>query len=353
MGCGMFNSQFLTSVKKFVIFFLIYTALFALLYFTIAYTFPFLLAFGIAFLIQPVTKFFRTKLRFRRNAPALLASCAVYLLIFSILGLLFYSIISEAMLLLRNLKTANLDSIIIPINNVINEISSYFQNLDPSFFEKNSSQLTDILKSGLNIVGVSLSAFLSIALSIPVWITIIFVVILSTYFFTRDMSNIKARFISAFSETGREKVTGLWNQGIVMLSKYVKAYFLIYSLTFIQTLVGFSILGVKYAVMLSIICAIADILPVLGIGLIYLPLAIIYLLTGNYFTGIGIILLFLLISAVRQIVEPRIVSTSLGIHPIATLVAIFIGLKAAGLIGMIYLTFLIVLYRVLKNTKIL
>lgn len=349
----MFNSQFIVSLKKFGIFFVIYTALFAMLYFTSTYTFPFLVAFAIAFLIQPVTRFFRTGLKFRRNIPALLASFIVYLLIFSILGLLFYSIISEAMLLLRNLKTTNLESIINPLNSVIDEISVYFQNIDPTFIEKNSSQLTDILKSGLNIAGKSLNAFLSIALSIPMWITIIFVVILSTYFFTRDMSSIKARFISAFSESGKEKVTKLWNQGIGMLSKYIKAYFFIYSLTFVQTLIGFSILGVKYAVILSIICAVADILPVLGIGLIYLPLAIIYLLTGNYFTGVGILLLFLLISIVRQIVEPKIVSTSLGIHPIATLVAIFIGLKAAGLIGMVYLTFLMVLYRVLKNTKIL
>jgi sporulation integral membrane protein YtvI len=349
----MFNTQFIVSLKKFGIFFVIYTALFALLYFTSTYTFPFLVAFAIAFLIQPVAKFFRTRLKFRRNIPALLAFSIVYLLIFLILGLLFYSIISEAMMLLRNLKTANLESIINPINGIIGEISAYFQNIDPSFIEKNSSQLADILKNGLNIAGRSLSAFLSIALSIPLWITIIFVVILSTYFFTRDMSSIKARFISAFSESGREKVLGLWNQGIGMLSRYIKAYFLIYSLTFVQTLIGFSILGIRYAVMLSIICAIADILPVLGIGLIYLPLSVIYLLMGNYFTGIGILLLFLLISIVRHIVEPKIVSTSLGIHPIATLVAIFIGLKAAGLIGMVYLTFMIVLYRVLKNTKII
>lgn len=349
----MFNSQFLTGVKKFILFFLIYTALFALFYFTSAYTFPFLAAFAIAFLIQPVAKFFRTRLKFRRNTPALLAFFIVYLFIFAILGLLFYSIVSEAMLLLRNLKTANLESIINPISNFIDEIGSFFQGLDPTFIEKNNNQLADILKSGLNIAGRSLNAFLSIALSVPMWITVISVVVLSTYFFTRDMSSIKARVNSVFSESGREKAAMLWNQGTGMLSKYLKAYFLIYFLTFIQTLVGFTVLGVRYAVMLSIICAAADIMPVLGIGLIYLPLSAVYLLTGNYFTGAGILLLFLLISTVRQIIEPRIVSTSLGIHPIATLVAIFIGLKAAGLIGMVYLSFLIVLYRVLKNTKIL
>jgi len=349
----MFSDEFKKSLKKTAIYFIIYTCLFALICLTSSYTFPFIVAFAIAFMIQPVSKFFRTKLKLRRNTPALLASAVTYILIFALLGFLFYSIVSEAMQLARNISTTNLDKIIKPVQNIINEVGVYFQSIDPSFIEQNSSQLTSILKNGLNIVGKGLSAFLSIALSIPMWITIIFVVILSTYFFTRDMSSIKRRFFSIFSDNGKEKIEKIWNQGIKMLSKYVKAYLLIYSLTFLQTLIGFAILGVKYAVLLSIICALADILPVLGIGLIYLPLAAIYIITGNYFTGIGILVLFALISIVRQIVEPKIVSTSLGIHPVATLIAIFIGLKSFGLIGMFYFTFLMVFYKVLKNTNIL
>lgn len=349
----MFNNDFIKSLKNFGIFFLIYTGVFVLFFFTSSYTFPFIVAFAIAFLIQPVTKFLRTKMKFRKNTPAILASFIVYILIFTLLALLFYSIISEAMQLVRNLSKANLDVVIKPIRSIINEIGLYFQNIDPTFIEKNSSQLTNLLKNGMNIVGKSLNTFLSIALSIPMWITVMFVVILSTYFFTRDMRSIKNRFISVFSESGKEKIEKIWGQGIIMLTKYIKAYFFIYFLTFIQTLIGFSILGIKYSVILSIICAVADILPVLGIGLIYLPLAAIYLLTGNYFAGIGILVLFILISVVRQIVEPKIVSTSLGIHPVATLIAIFIGLKAFGLIGMVYLTFLMVFYKVLKNTRII
>lgn len=349
----MLNNDFIKSLKNFGIFIVIYTVLFVLLYSTSSFTFPFILAFAIAFIIQPVTRFFRNKLKFKRNVPALLASVTVYIIIFALLTLLFYSIISEAKQLLLNISSANLDFIIKPVRNIINEIGLYFQNIDPSFIEKNSSQFTNLLRNSLDIVGKSLNAFLSIALSIPMWITIIFVVILSTYFFSRDMSSIKKRVVSVFSESGREKFENVWSQGIRMLTQYAKAYFIIYFLTFIQTLIGFSILGVKYAVILSIICAIADILPVLGIGLIYLPLSLIYMLSGNYFVAVGILILFILISIVRQIVEPKIVSTSLGIHPVITLVAIFIGLKAFGLIGMVFFTFMVVFYKVLKNSKIL
>jgi sporulation integral membrane protein YtvI len=349
----MFNADFIRNIKNFGIFLVIYTALFVLLYSTSSFTFPFILAFAIAFLIQPVTRFFRNRLKFKKNTPALLASLLVYVVISALLTLLFYSIISEAKQLLVSLASANLDVVTTPVKNILNEIGEYFQKIDPTFIEKNSSQFTALLKNGLNIVGTSLSTFLSIALSIPVWITVIFIVILSTYFFSRDMTSIKKKFISMFSDDGREKFEKVWFHGIKMLSQYAKAYFFIYFLTFLQTLIGFTILGVKYTVILSIICAIADILPVLGIGIIYLPLSLIYLLSGNYFTGVGILILFVLISIVRQIVEPKIVSTSLGIHPVITLLAIFIGLKAYGFVGMIFLTFLVVFYKVMKNTKII
>jgi predicted PurR-regulated permease PerM len=137
-----------------------------------------------------------------------------------------------------------------------------------------------------------------------------------------------------------------------MITKYVKSYCLIYFLTFLQTLIGFSIFRIKYGLVLSIVCAIADILPILGPGLIYIPLAIIYFIMKEYFVALGIIILYLIISVVRQVIEPKIVSVSLGIHPVLVLAIMFIGLKAYGFWGLIYLTMLVVSYKVLKASNV-
>lgn len=349
----MFRSEFLKSLKNFVLFLILYTAVFILVYSTIPLTFPFLVAFAIAFLIQPVTRFFRNRLKLRKNIPALLASLSVYIFLSAVLFIFFYSIILEARQLLVNLSSLNPDALIKPVRSLLNEIGLFFQNIDPTFIEKNSSQFAELLKDSMDIMGRSLSAFLSIALSIPMWITILFIVILSTYFFSRDMTMIKQRIFSVFSESGRKKFEDVWYQGIRMMSQYVKSYCFIYFLTFLETLAGFLLLGIRYTVILSIICAVADILPILGIGLVYLPLALVCLLSGNYFTAVGVLSLFLFIVIVRQIIEPRIVSNSLGIHPVLSLVIIFIGLKAYGLAGMVYLTFLVVFYKVLRNSKLL
>lgn len=348
----MFNEQFIKNMKSFAMFFLVYTVVFGLLVLTASYTFPFVAAFLIAFIIQPATKFFSQKLKLTKNLPSLLSSILVYLFFFILLSFLFYQILHEAQQILVNLPDLNLDMIMDPLTGLIEQVGHYFKEIDPGFIEKNSSQISDFFANAFDILGKGLSTFLEVAVSIPIWITILIVIMLSTYFFSRDMSAIKEKIMAIFSDSGREKFVKVWYEGIKMLTQYIKAYSMIYCLTFVQTLVGFSILRVKYAVILSIVCAIADIFPILGIGLIYLPLAVIYFVAGDYFTAIALLVLYVIISVVRQIVEPKIVSTSLGIHPLLILAVFFIGIKAYGFLGMIYLTLLVVFYKIFKAAKV-
>lgn len=283
----------------------------------------------------------------------MLASITVYLFIFVLLTILFYSIVTEVKQLAATLTITSSDYILKPLSNIIREIGSYLRNIDPSFIEKNSSQLTGIFNSGIDILDKGLSTFLSLATSVPLWISVIFIVMLSTYFFSRDMAKIKTRVLSVFSDSSRIKLEIVWYQCIRTLSKYIKVYSFIFSLTFIVTLCGFYFLRVKYGVVLSVICAFADVLPVLGIGLIYLPLSLIYILLGNYYIGIGVLALFLLTITIRQIVESKIISTSLGIHPLLVMVSIFAGMRAFGFWGMLYFIFLSFLYKILKASNII
>ena len=134
---------------------------------------------------------------------------------------------------------------------------------------------------------------------------------------------------------------------------YVKAYSLVVFITFAQVLVGFSLLKIDFAVILSIVCALFDILPVIGMILIFIPLIIYNFIIGESFVAIGLIVLFLVVTVVRQIIEPKIVSQTLDIHPLMILAAIFIGLKVSGFLGMIYFISLLVGYKVLDKVKVL
>ena len=106
-------------------------------------------------------------------------------------------------------------------------------------------------------------------------------------------------------------------------------------ITFSLLLIGFLVLGIKYALILSFICAIVDILPILGVGSVLIPFAIIEFAKGNLKLGIGLVVLYLIITVSRQIIEPKIIGAKIGIHPLLTLFSMYLGLSLFGVFGII------------------
>jgi sporulation integral membrane protein YtvI len=182
---------------------------------------------------------------------------------------------------------------------------------------------------------------------------VIFVTFLATYFFSKDLLRMEIKFTSIFSPNGKENVIAVWKESGKMVLGYFKSYSIVVSLTFLESFLGFSILNIKYALILSIACAIVDVLPIIGISAVYIPLVIIFLSTGKYATAIGLVVLLTAITIIRQIIEPKLYATTLGLPPAAVLAAIFIGIKAYGFLGMIYLLCVMVLYKILRNVEIL
>jgi predicted PurR-regulated permease PerM len=91
----------------------------------------------------------------------------------------------------------------------------------------------------------------------------------------------------------------------------------------------------------------------IGVSIIYWPLAIVYLSIGNYGVGIGILVLLTIVTVVRQIVEPKLYASNLGLNPSAVLAAIFIGLKSFGFLGMIYFLALLVLLKIFNRVNLI
>ena len=114
-------------------------------------------------------------------------------------------------------------------------------------------------------------------------------------------------------------------------------------LTFVEVFVGLLTIGTRYAFLLAAVVAIVDILPVFGAGTVLIPWAVVSLLMKDYQTGMGLLALYGVITIVRQVAEPRIVGESLGIHPLATLVAMFTGLSLFGLTGMLLGPFVVMI----------
>jgi len=348
----IFSESFMKDTRKFGIFAIIYTLVFIALFWTASYTFPFIIAFIIALSLQPLVKLLKTKLGISNGITSLIASVLVYAIFFSIIALLSYKMVSEAKQMLSTLTTIDINYVTQLVKDWISRFDIYLKYVDPDFINKNSSQITDIVKNALGMLGKALNKFLSAAVSIPLWIAVMFITIISTYFFTRDMDNIKKNTFGIFSEKGKQRVLSVWEEGIRLFVSTIKSYAIIYTITFIETIIGFTlILKINYAVILSIVAAVFDIIPVLGVGAVYWPLAIIYAILGNYKTSIGIIILYVVVVVVRNLIEPKLVSKSLGIHPVLLLASVFVGLMTFGASGIIYLVFLIVSYKIFNSTR--
>ncbi|WP_142415201.1 sporulation integral membrane protein YtvI [Hathewaya massiliensis] len=341
-------------LDRIIIFFLVYTMIFLIFFGTLKYTFPFVIALIFALILKRPTEYLIKKLKINNTFSCLITN----IIFFSIIFLLLFwgiSIISREIAQFAK----NIQSYIVnnsdKIYELMENIQNRYNNINPELLNSIKNHASGVIsKYSGNIMDLSTSLVsftLGFVSNFPYIIMVVFFTIITTYFFTKDLS--VETGVMNFTRFKGGRASNIYNEAKKKLLNYGLSYLVIIFLTFIETLIVFTVLDIKYALILSIISGIADILPVLGIGAIYTPLVIIYWLTGNKFTAIALIISYAIISAIRQIVEPKLVSSSLGIHPVAVLAAIFIGLKVNGIMGMMYFMFLVVFYNLLEQVGVL
>lgn len=338
--------------KPLLLFFAAFTAGFLLFAITLKFTFPFLAGFLLALLAQPMIRWLKKYLRFPGAAAAALATIIVYAIMFGLLALIGYWLINEiSNLLIYITKFINTDikSITAPINTFLSQLGTSLKRADSSFVKQNQDKIVSIIQGGAGTAKEIFVAILNFLTSLPAIITMFIVMIFSTYFFSKDMVSIKGYVLSLFSDETAGSLRSYSRTGINFSGRYICSYLFIYFITFLETLAVFYALGVPYPLVLSIITGIADVLPVLGPGTIYIPLAIIYLIKADFFRAIALFVCWLLITAIRQIIEPKIVSSSINIHPLTMLAALYFALMANNFWVLIYFSVLIISYKILTQ----
>ena len=131
------------------------------------------------------------------------------------------------------------------------------------------------------------------------------------------------------------KLYNIINGLVKSLGGYLKAQGIMISITFLELFIFFSVYGMKYSLILAITIAIIDALPILGTGTVLIPWSIFNLALGNYKLAIFLIILYFFVLVVRQLIEPRVVASQIGVYPLLTLLAMYTGVKLIGLFGVI------------------
>ncbi len=215
--------------------------------------------------------------------------------------------------------------------------------LDGSLGGRSASELGGMLTRLLGSLGSAVSE-LSVALiaklssfaaSLPgAAVSLIFTVI-SSFFFTVEFENILKFLRRALPKRAVELLRYIRERSARTLAKYLKSYLLIMLITFAELALGLTLLGFESALTAALAIAAVDILPVLGTGAVLLTWAAVRLFGGDVSFAVGLAVLWGVITVVRNVIEPKIVGRQVGLHPLVTLVAMYVGGKLFGFAGLV------------------
>lgn len=212
--------------------------------------------------------------------------------------------------------------------------------------EKAGKMLSGI--SGKAIDGVS-----NLAAGIPRILMKIVLAVIMTMFVELEFCDIRTFLRKQIPEKWRMAVKEARSSCMSTLGNCILSYGMILALTFVELTVGFLILGIDGAFVIAFVIAVLDILPVLGTGSVLLPWGIIACTTGNLKMGTGILILYAVITAVRNVVEPKLVGKQMGLSPVVMLPCMIAGLRFFGIIGMLGLPFAVAVLNSLNERDII
>lgn len=350
----------ITKVEKISVFFIIYTLIFFIFFSTFKYTLPFILAFIFSLFLKYPTQFLIKKFNINIGLASFITTFIFFFLIIIFLTLFITSLAYEASSLTSYIQNL-INSTSIDIQECYDNIQIWFKNVfvdnETLLFFKTafSSSFKEIASFILSLGKALIEKIILFVSYLPYTIMLLIFTTLSTYFISKELNSFN------FSKLLSNYLTSNYNQKVLTIIYEIKKMFLNYCLSYsfliflstFVTFLGFTFLKVKYALLFSIFAGLFDILPILGMPLIYVPLIILYYLSGNIFTSISLTILLIFIFLLRQFLEPKLMSSTLGIHPLLMLICIFVGLELNGFTGIIFCMFFLIFFNIFRKVKLI
>ncbi|WP_100397961.1 sporulation integral membrane protein YtvI [Bacillus sp. FJAT-44742] len=308
-------------------------------------TYPFWIAAFITWMLMPLVRILQEKLRF----PAGLASLIGLLTGISLIGgvitgitfLIIYGVRNFSEQLPQWFATASIN-----IQQFFNEVVLPFWHQLTGLLDNMNSQERQTLEEGIVQLGAQLGNILgtlgqgladwltSVAVALPTLLVVFFFVLLSVFFLGKDWKKITKWVTIKVPESIRMRGLSFGRAMRIRVFGFLKAQFILMTITFIIVLLGLAILDIEHALTIAVVVGVAELLPYLGTGTILIPWFVYLFITGQIGLGITLAILYGIIVIVRQLVEPKVLSSSMNLHPLAVLISLFAGLQLFGAIGL-------------------
>ena len=322
-------------------------------YIIIKYVLPLLMPFVIGLIIamtfRKLIDFIEKKTRIKRSFVAIIILIIFYgvlVFILSVIGSKVFTFIKDVFGQLPDLYRYTIEP---ALEKITNNFMEQFPDLKP-YVEDFILNISDTIFSYIkNASSTVIATITGLAGKLPSLLIKLIFTIVSSFFFTIDYYKISDFVIRQFKGERRKMLIKLKDRGIGTIAKFIRAYSAIISITFLELSIGFSILGITNPFLFGAMIAIIDVLPILGTGAVLLPWALIALILGNTKIGIGMFILYIIITAVRQTIEPKIVGQQIGLHPIVTLILMFVGAQLMGVLGLLLLPVIATIVKTLND----
>lgn len=302
--------------------------------FLLGYLLPFVIATVIAWWVQIPARKIAAKTKIKINLCAPILAAVVFLIAAALIIFIIYRLaITAGELLDRTPETVIILSEFVErlklrfgdfLNNNSPDILGFMSKVGENFLATLSTGISNILSSFAATVAKTTPSFLFSCI----------VALVASCYIAKDYE-ILVKFIKELSGKNIfSKITQIKEIVTHSVFKLIKGYAILMLITFVELTVGFLILGIKNPVLLAVLISFIDLLPVFGTGTVLIPWGLIALALGDS-KGVGIIILYIIITFVRNFSEPKIIGGQIGINPLFTLLVMFAGLKIMGFWGLI------------------
>lgn len=308
----------------------------------IKFMLPFIIAWIIAMIVDPIVKFLEKKMKIKRKA----GSAVVIVLVLAIVSIIIYFVCAKLIEEIIGFAYVIPDiwkKVVYALQNI--EITSrlkFIYNLSPDFkiaSAKVGNAIGEAIANGLENganTAASLESGTSLVSSIPNIIISIIMTILASYMFVADRDYIPGVIKKLIPESVRKRLSIITSSMKSAVGGYFAAQMKIMGVVFVILLVGFLIIRVEYAAVVALLIAFLDFLPFFGTGTVMVPWAIISFFNQNYKFAIGILVIWAVSQIVRELIQPKLLSDSMGLPPIPTLFLLYVGFKFGGALGLIF-----------------
>ena len=308
---------------------------------------PFIIAWLIALIINPVVNLLENKAKMPRMLAVMLTLSLFVVLVISLLTLLTAKIIIELTQLLNILPTY-LNQVQLYIShfltqevvlNLFDQLETMVSNLDPVYQDR----INDTIRTGIDYITDAvtqlflflLNTLLGFFTSLPSTALLLIISFAAALFISKDWYRLKKGLLQRMPQSLADSGYRIWSYLRKATFGFIWAQVILISVTGAIVIGYLMILGIEYAITIGMVMALFDLLPYLGVGTILIPWAAYCFIIGDWRLGVALAFLYLFIAVSRQLLEPKIVGDRVGLDPLLTLVALYVGIQLFGVSGAI------------------